>query len=103
MVNYLPQMFTNGLIDIIDMQLISYGNAKITSDTVITCQHGPTECELNTVEACALQDNHFNFINWVETFVYNGQQSQWKSCYSKLGYQEEPINEFYNSGLGQQV
>ncbi|RZC53369.1 hypothetical protein C5167_012222 [Papaver somniferum] len=108
MVNYLPQIFSNGLIDIIDLQLIPYGNARITSDKVITCQHGPTECELNTVEACALQvwpaqDKHFNFINCVETFVYNGQQSQWKSCYSKLGYEEEPINECYNSGLGQQL
>ncbi|XP_026389398.1 gamma-interferon-responsive lysosomal thiol protein-like [Papaver somniferum] len=108
MVNYLPQIFTNGLIDIIDLQLIPYGNAKITFDKVITCQHGPTECELNTVEACALQvwpaqDKHFNFINCVETFVYNGQQSQWKSCYSKLGYEEQPINECYNSGLGQQL
>ncbi|KAI3866312.1 hypothetical protein MKW98_007967 [Papaver atlanticum] len=108
MVNYLPQIFKNGLIDIIDLQLIPYGNAKITSDKVITCQHGPTECELNTVEACALQvwpamDKHFNFINCVETFVYNGQQSQWKSCYSKLGYEEQPINECYNSGLGQQL
>ncbi|KAI3968770.1 hypothetical protein MKX01_028920, partial [Papaver californicum] len=70
--------------------------------------HGPTECELNTVEACALQvwpaqDEHFNFINCVETFVYDGQQSQWKSCYSKLGYEEEPINECYNSGLGQEL
>ncbi|KAI3899956.1 hypothetical protein MKW92_010903 [Papaver armeniacum] len=32
-----------------------------------------------------MQDKHFNFINCVETFVYNGQQSQWKSCYSKIG------------------
>ncbi|KAI3986503.1 hypothetical protein MKX01_037785 [Papaver californicum] len=108
MVNYLPKIFSNGLIDIIDLKLIPYGNAKITTDNVITCQHGPTECELNTVEACALQvwpaqDKHFNFINCVETFVYNGQQSQWKSCYSKLGYEEESINECYNSGLGKQL
>ncbi|KAI3948303.1 hypothetical protein MKW92_024169 [Papaver armeniacum] len=78
MVNYLPQIFSNGLIEIIDLKLIPYGNAKITSDKVITWQHGPTECVLNTVEACALQvwpaqDKHFNFINCVETFVYNAE------------------------------
>ncbi|MCL7032530.1 hypothetical protein MKW94_003880 [Papaver nudicaule] len=90
-----------------DLKLIPYGNARIDDDKVITCQHGPNECVLNRVEACALQvwpalDKHFNFIKCVETFVYNSQQSEWKSCYSKLGYEEEPINECYNNGLGQQ-
>ncbi|KAI3896367.1 hypothetical protein MKW92_048034 [Papaver armeniacum] len=102
MVNYLPQIFSNGLIDIIDLQLI-----LMVMPELLLINMDQLECELNTVEACALQvwpaqDKHFNFINCVETFVYNGQQSQWKSCYSKLGYQEEPINECYNSGLGQQ-
>ncbi|RZC77290.1 hypothetical protein C5167_003083 [Papaver somniferum] len=45
----------DSLISSIFNSLIPYGNARITSDKVITCQHGPTECELNTVEACALQ------------------------------------------------
>ncbi|MCL7022389.1 hypothetical protein MKW94_004124 [Papaver nudicaule] len=54
MVNYLPKIFENGLIDIIDLKLIPYGNAKISADKVLTCQHGPKECLLNTVEACAL-------------------------------------------------
>ncbi|MCL7026052.1 hypothetical protein MKW94_023624 [Papaver nudicaule] len=108
MVNYLPRIFENGLIDIIDLKLVPYGNARINDDKVITCQHGPNECVLNTVEACALQvwpalDKHFNFIKCVETFVYNSQQSEWKSCYSTLGYEEEPINECYNNGLGQQL
>ncbi|MCL7022390.1 hypothetical protein MKW94_004125 [Papaver nudicaule] len=108
MVNYLPQIFENGLIDIIDLKFIPYGNAKISADKVITCQHGPKECLLNTVEACALHvwpalDKHFSFIRCVETFVYNDQQSQWKSCYSKLGYEEEPINDCIKSGLGKKL
>ncbi|MCL7036964.1 hypothetical protein MKW94_004013 [Papaver nudicaule] len=48
-----------------------------------------------------MQDKHFKFINCVESFVYKGQQSEWRSCYAKLGYEEKPIHECYNSGLGQ--
>ncbi|MCL7023396.1 hypothetical protein MKW94_009551 [Papaver nudicaule] len=108
MVNHLPKIFENGLIDIIDLRLIPYGNAKLSADKVITCQHGPNECFLNTVEACALHvwpalDKHFNFIKCVETFVDNNQRSQWGSCFSKLGYEEEPINQCYNSGFGKQL
>ncbi|KAI3896370.1 hypothetical protein MKW92_048037 [Papaver armeniacum] len=54
MVNYLPKIFSNGLIDIIDLKLVPYGNARISADNIITCQHGPNECVLNTVEACAI-------------------------------------------------
>ncbi|MCL7038976.1 hypothetical protein MKW94_022141 [Papaver nudicaule] len=67
-----------------------------------------SKCLLNTVEACALHvwpalDKHFNFIKCVETFVYKDQQSQWKSCYSKLGYEEESINQCLKSGLEKQL
>ncbi|KAI3847950.1 hypothetical protein MKX03_017475 [Papaver bracteatum] len=108
MVNYLPKIFSNGLIDIIDLKLVPYGNARITADNVITCQHGPNECVLNTVEACAMYvwpslDKHFKFINCVETFVYKGQQSEWRSCFSKLGYEEKAVKDCYNSGLGKKL
>ncbi|KAI3903719.1 hypothetical protein MKX01_038721 [Papaver californicum] len=108
MVNYLPKIFSNGLIDIIDLKLVPYGNARVSTDNVITCQHGPNECVLNTVEACAMYvwpslDKHFKFINCVETLVYKGQQSEWRSCFSKLGYEEKPIKDCYNSGLGKKL
>ncbi|KAI3929688.1 hypothetical protein MKX01_025856 [Papaver californicum] len=97
LVNYLPKI---SLMDSLILNSLVMPKLFLRKSSF---QHGPTECVLNTVEACALQDKHFNFINCVETFVYNGQQSQWKSCYSKLGYEEEPINECYSSELGQQL
>jgi hypothetical protein len=39
---------------IISFNQVSFGNARITPDNkTITCQHGPTECLFNTLEACA--------------------------------------------------
>ncbi|KAF9596682.1 hypothetical protein IFM89_012881 [Coptis chinensis] len=108
MVNYLPKIFTNGLIDIIDLNLVPYGNAKVGSDNIITCQHGPYECVLNTVEACAIHvwpdlNKHYKFIYCVERLVVEHKYSEWKSCFGKTGLNSKPIEACYNSGLGKQL
>ncbi|XVF68464.1 hypothetical protein PTKIN_Ptkin11bG0004800 [Pterospermum kingtungense] len=53
-VNYLPKLFQDDLISIVDLRLVPWGNAKITGNDTFSCQHGPAECLLNTVEACAI-------------------------------------------------
>ncbi|KAI3911522.1 hypothetical protein MKW98_010409 [Papaver atlanticum] len=50
----LPKIFKNGFIDIVDLNLVPYGNANILKNGTIICQHGPDECFFNTVEACAI-------------------------------------------------
>eukprot|EP01018_Ginkgo_biloba_P026458 Gb_39195 [translate_table: standard] len=37
-VNYLGKFFTDGLIDIVDLRMIPYGNARIGPNETITCQ-----------------------------------------------------------------
>nr|DAD28106.1 TPA_asm: hypothetical protein HUJ06_029574 [Nelumbo nucifera] len=53
-VKHLANVFEKGLIKIVDLKLVPYGNAKVGSNNTITCQHGSYECLLNTVEACAI-------------------------------------------------
>jgi interferon, gamma-inducible protein 30 len=37
-VNYLAGIFDNGLISVVDLDLIPYGNARVSSNGTITCQ-----------------------------------------------------------------
>ncbi|KAK9124604.1 hypothetical protein Sjap_014206 [Stephania japonica] len=55
-INDLSKIFLNGLIDIVDLRLVPFGNAEIGGSDYqsINCQHGPSECFLNTLEACAI-------------------------------------------------
>ncbi|PNX90600.1 gamma-interferon-inducible lysosomal thiol reductase, partial [Trifolium pratense] len=53
-VNYLPQVFEQDLISIVDLKLVPWGNAKLRDNSTIVCQHGPVECLLDTVEGCAI-------------------------------------------------
>ncbi|KAF5176074.1 Gamma-interferon-inducible lysosomal thiol reductase [Thalictrum thalictroides] len=108
MVNYLPEIFKNGLIDVIDLKLIPYGNAKLASDDTITCQHGQYECLLNTVEACVLHvwpdlKKQYSFIYCVERLVYEHKPTEWESCFAKTGFDSKPIEDCYKSGLGKQL
>ncbi|KAK9159173.1 hypothetical protein Scep_005747 [Stephania cephalantha] len=105
-VDGLSKIFHNGLVDIVDLRLVPFGNAEIGSDDkTITCQHGPGECFLNTLEACAIYawpdlNTHFAFIYCIEHLVAEGKVKQWQSCFEKTGLDSAPIADCYKSGLG---
>ncbi|KAJ4978738.1 hypothetical protein NE237_009518 [Protea cynaroides] len=107
-VNYLPKVFELGLISIIDLEVVPYGNAKLQGDNNIVCQHGPFECLLNTVEACAIDvwpdlNTHFAFIYCVERLVMERKYPEWESCFKELKVDSEPISECYNSARGKEL
>ncbi|KAL0390101.1 UNVERIFIED_CONTAM: Cinnamoyl-CoA reductase 1 [Sesamum calycinum] len=74
-VNYLYKLFDSDLISITDFKLVPYGNAKIRPNGTITCQHGPNECLLNTVEACAIDV-------WPDVKAYFPLSIVWKVLYT---------------------
>ncbi|KAB2038750.1 hypothetical protein ERO13_D03G142000v2 [Gossypium hirsutum] len=107
-VNYLPKLFNEDLISIVDLRLVPWGNAKLKGNGTFDCQHGPTECLLNTVEACAIDawpklNDHFPFIYCVENLELERKPLEWESCFKKLGLESKPVNDCYNSGLGQKL
>ncbi|KAL6967730.1 hypothetical protein U1Q18_033541 [Sarracenia purpurea var. burkii] len=107
-VNYLAKIFENGLISVVDLNLVPWGNAKIRGNNTFDCQHGPSECLLNTIEACAINiwpdlNKHFSYINCVETLVYKHKYPQWETCFDELGLDPTPISECYSSGYGKEL
>ncbi|KAL5817260.1 hypothetical protein ACOSQ3_025638 [Xanthoceras sorbifolium] len=112
-INYLVKLFEDDgdLFSIVDLHLSPWGNARIRySDNITTfdCQHGPSECLLNTVEACAIDiwpevTEHFPFINCVETLVYEHKYPQWETCFDKLGLDSKLVSDCYTSGYGKKL
>jgi len=107
-VNYLDKFFTNGLIDIVDLRLIPYGNARIGPNDTISCQHGPYECVLNTVEACVINawpnvTQHFPFINCIEKFVLAHEPTAWDACYKNTSLNVKLVGDCYESGYGKKL
>jgi len=107
-VNYLAQLFETDLISVVDLKLVPWGNAKLRGNDTFDCQHGPSECLLNTVEACAIHawpdlSEHFPFINCVETLAYQHKYPEWESCFDKLNLDSKPIADCYSSGYGKEL
>ncbi|KAL3518023.1 hypothetical protein ACH5RR_020612 [Cinchona calisaya] len=107
-VDYLYKIFNTGLIEIINLKLIPYGNAKIRPNSTIACQHGPYECWLNTIEACAIDvwpdvNAHFPFIYCVEKLIYEGKKTEWETCFEKLGLDQKPVRDCYENGRGKEL
>ncbi|KAF5821709.1 putative gamma interferon inducible lysosomal thiol reductase GILT [Helianthus annuus] len=107
-VNYLIDVFSEGIDAIADVHLFPYGNAKVNSNGNITCQHGEEECFFNTVEACAINTwpdvhDHFPFVYCVERYLYYGKFDQWESCFEELSLDPKPVKDCYSNGLGYQL
>ncbi|KAJ4840507.1 hypothetical protein Tsubulata_000443 [Turnera subulata] len=107
-VNYLYDVFQDkDLLSIVDIYLSPWGNARLRGNDIV-CQHGPNECLLNTVEACAIHawprlEDHFPFIYCVEKSVYERNFTQWGTCFEKLGLDSEPVTKCYASGFGKDL
>ncbi|KAK6943991.1 Gamma interferon inducible lysosomal thiol reductase GILT [Dillenia turbinata] len=76
-------VFDNGIINIVNLRLVPWGNAIIDDHGEIQCQHGPKECELNFVEGCIIHTypdpkKHFGYINCIEKLDESGD---WTSCF----------------------
>ncbi|KAF3448050.1 hypothetical protein FNV43_RR08758 [Rhamnella rubrinervis] len=103
-VNHLVQLFQNGLISIVNLRLIPWGNAWINPDGSFACQHGGDECLLNTIDACTISiypdvTSHFRFIHCVERLTLQNKHSEWQKCFEMSGLGTQPID-CYNNGYG---
>ncbi|KAL5580668.1 hypothetical protein UlMin_013110 [Ulmus minor] len=107
-VNDLAKLFKSDVISIVDLKLVPYGNARVKSNNSITCQHGPEECFLNTVEACAINiwpqlNVHFPFVHCVETLANEFKYNEWESCLEKLNLDSIPITDCYTGKYGKKL
>ncbi|XWS59994.1 hypothetical protein CRYUN_Cryun08bG0170000 [Craigia yunnanensis] len=105
-VNKLDDLFENGLISIINLRLVPWGDSYINkSNNNIICKNGQDECQLNTIEACAIHvwpdvNKHYGLIYCIEFLAIEGRQKKWESCFDSLGLPEKHILDCYNSGKG---
>ncbi|XP_050215301.1 gamma-interferon-responsive lysosomal thiol protein [Mercurialis annua] len=107
-VNRLVKLFDTGLISIVKLRMIPWGNALIQSDGSFVCQHGPNECFLNAIEACAITiypdvERHFRFIQCMERLAIENQLNQWVNCYQIAGLAKEPAIDCYTNGHGNMI
>ncbi|KAI3450576.1 hypothetical protein Pfo_007241 [Paulownia fortunei] len=107
-IDSLAMIFSDGLINIVDLNLVPWGNAKLYGNHTFKCQHGPYECLLNTVEACAIDvwpdvKDYFPFIYCVESLVYEHNYTYWETCFEKLGLDASPVADCYNSKRGTEL
>ncbi|GKV09507.1 hypothetical protein SLEP1_g20993 [Rubroshorea leprosula] len=91
-INYLTKLFDDDLISIVDLPLVPWENTKLRGNNTIDCQHGPYECLLNTVEACA-----------IDIWPQLRQYPEWESCFEKLVLDSKLIADCYTSGHGKEL
>ncbi|KAK7339935.1 hypothetical protein VNO77_20622 [Canavalia gladiata] len=107
-VRNLEVIFNNGLINILNLQLVPWANAYVnkTNNSMI-CQNGPDECELNSLEACALNvwnvNKSFGLISCFELLSIEGKHKNWQDCFNQLDLPKDPILNCYNGGNGTEI
>ncbi|XP_065854046.1 gamma-interferon-responsive lysosomal thiol protein-like [Euphorbia lathyris] len=105
-VRNLMTIFNNGLTEIINLRMVPWGNAHITTvNGTVVCQNGFEECKLNTIQACAVNvwhdvNKYYALIYCMEFLVIEGQHQNWQTCFSSLGLSIKPVVDCYNNGTG---
>jgi interferon gamma-inducible protein 30 len=107
-INYLNPFFNNGLIDVVELRIIPYGNAHIHADGSLTCQHGQDECYLNIIQTCAIRlwpkvTDWFPFIYCLEKLPRATAAQDWKSCVEPSRLDLAPLLECSASPLGEKL
>ncbi|CBZ52797.1 hypothetical protein NCLIV_025860 [Neospora caninum Liverpool] len=91
----LPHIMKSDLADYIDLRLYPYGNAVEHGDQ-IECQHGPEECHLNKVSACAIRELHTdpsqitNVLTCLES-IKGSPDTEWRQCLTEAGDKKAAI------------
>ncbi|KNA06978.1 hypothetical protein SOVF_176150 [Spinacia oleracea] len=104
----LVRLFTTGLISIVNLRLVPWGNADVEPSGYFQCQHGSGECLLNTVEACAVDAypdtyKHYFMIQCIESLAYQNREAEWQSCFDQVSLDSKPIFDCYNQGNGRRL
>ncbi|KAB2630447.1 gamma-interferon-inducible lysosomal thiol reductase-like [Pyrus ussuriensis x Pyrus communis] len=65
-------------------------------------EHGPDECRLDSLEACAIDvlhdvNKHFALIYCIEFLAIEGRHKEWQTCFSSLGLPLKPVLDCYKS------
>ncbi|KAJ0234752.1 Gamma interferon responsive lysosomal thiol [Hirschfeldia incana] len=95
----LVKIFDSDLHTITDLKLVPFGNAHVSDNLTVTCQHGEEECKLNAIEACVIRtwpdpNVHYWFIRCIENDTAN-----WESSCFAQGGGEKAIKDCYSSDL----
>lgn len=103
-VNQLVKVFQTDLASIVKLRLVPWGNTQITPNNAWICQHGPDECKLNMVEACAIYAwpnprTHYQIIYCIEQLRLNNTLNRWQSCFPAPGLSSTPISNCLGTGL----
>jgi interferon gamma-inducible protein 30 len=85
---------------------VSYGNAQTTGG-VVTCQHGPTECEGNMIEACATEIGGSNLGVEFTTCMFAAipwasAATAGRKCAVAVGISWAPVDKCFGKGTGAQ-
>ena len=80
--------FASPLGEIMDLQVVSFGNAHLHTDTrTVTCQHGDAECDANIYQQCAINN-----------FVYPARYLPFLACLFEtlpMGHADIPYDVSY--------
>ncbi|RDY10258.1 Gamma-interferon-inducible lysosomal thiol reductase, partial [Mucuna pruriens] len=105
----LRNVFDRNLISFVNLQLVPWANAYLNNtNNSISCQNGPDECELNSLESCALNiwpkvDIQYFLINCFEFMAIDGRSKKWQDCTNELGLPKGPILNCFNGGNGTEL
>ncbi|XP_055850187.1 GILT-like protein 3 [Episyrphus balteatus] len=86
----LPVMTEKNRLNFTDLKFVPFGHVvsykdRNTNETVMRCQHGRNECELNAQHACVIENNSEREAFDMVTCMMSGYNKKLNKCATKFG------------------
>ncbi|RZC91953.1 hypothetical protein C5167_021662 [Papaver somniferum] len=107
LIRFLPYIYENDLIDMVNLKLVPYAQARIQGKSVVVCKRGSEDCLISRVAICSMkylhQDEAMELIYCISHFITKSIAKNWEMCFELMRLEEKRVKECFTGYEGKQL
>ncbi|KAI3868564.1 hypothetical protein MKW92_012333 [Papaver armeniacum] len=104
LIRFLPYIYESDLIELVNLKLVPYAQARIQGKSEVICKSGIEECLISKVAVCSMklyhQDDANELIYCISEFVSKSISKKWEVCFELLRLEEKPVKQCFTGTEG---
>ncbi|KAI3888851.1 hypothetical protein MKW92_009769 [Papaver armeniacum] len=107
LIRFLPYIYESDLIELVNLKLVPYAQARIQGKSAVICKRGSQECFINRVAICSFkfyhQDDAMELIYCISHLVTKSIANKWEMCFDLMRLEEKTVKECFTGNEGKQL
>ncbi|KAI3859622.1 hypothetical protein MKX03_036006 [Papaver bracteatum] len=104
LIRFFPYIYENELIDLVNLTLVPYAQARIQGKSAVICKRGSEECLISRVAICSIklyhQDQATELIYCISQFISKSISKKWELCFELMRLEEKRLKQCFTGSEG---